>query len=112
MYALVFWSPQELGRRVTRPQQDDSNGGGERSRLMQYAGLGLELAASIIGLTLLGLWIDHRYSTGPKGVLIGVGLGVVGGLYNFIRAALRLSSQEIPPPHPRSDDKDRDRDEH
>ncbi len=95
---------------MTRPQQDDSNGDRQRSRLMSYAGLGLELAASIIGLMLLGLWIDYRYSTGPKGVLIGVGIGVVGGLYNFIRAALRLSSREIPPQHPRSDDEDRDRD--
>ena len=78
---------------------------------MQYAGMGLELAASIIGLTLLGLWVDHRYSTGPKGVLIGASIGVVGGLYNFIRAALRLSSREIPPPHSRNDDKEGDRDE-
>jgi F0F1-type ATP synthase assembly protein I len=78
---------------------------------MRYAGLGFELAASIVGLTLLGLWIDYRYSTSPKGVLIGVGLGVVGGLYNFIRAALRLSTKEIPPQHPRSTDEDRDRDE-
>ncbi len=95
-----------------RPQQDDSNGGDQRSRVMQYAGLGLELAASIIGLTLLGLWIDHRYSTGPKGVLIGAGIGVVGGLYNFIRAALRLSRSEFPPRYPRNDDEDRDRDQH
>jgi F0F1-type ATP synthase assembly protein I len=96
---------------VARPQQDDPNDGRQRSRLMQYAGLGFELAASIVGLTLLGLWIDYRYSTGPKGVLIGVGLGVVGGLYNFVRAALRLSRSEFPTQHPRSSNKDRDRDQ-
>jgi F0F1-type ATP synthase assembly protein I len=56
--------------------------------------MGFELAASILGLTLLGLWIDHRFQTGPTGVLVGAALGVVGGLYNFIRAALRLSAAE------------------
>jgi len=66
----------------------------ERSRLMRYASMGFELAASIIGLTLLGLWIDYRYQTGPKGVLVGAGLGIVGGLYNFLRAAVRLSAAE------------------
>jgi F0F1-type ATP synthase assembly protein I len=76
---------------------------------MRYAGLGLELAASIVGLTLAGLWVDYRFSTGPKGVLVGASLGVVGGLYNFIRAALRLSATEVPP-HLRRTDEDRDHD--
>jgi len=82
---------------VNRPQQNDFESGRERSRLMRYAGMGLELAASIIGLTLLGLWVDYRFHTRPTGVLVGAGLGVVGGLYNFLRTALRLSAAEKPP---------------
>ncbi len=58
---------------------------------MRYAGLGFELAAAIVGLTLMGLWIDYRFRTKPWGTVIGAMLGVVGGLYNFIRAALQMS---------------------
>jgi F0F1-type ATP synthase assembly protein I len=57
--------------------------------------MGVELAASIVGLTLLGLWIDYRWECGPTGVLIGAGLGVVGGLYNFIRRALEMSRSAL-----------------
>lgn len=53
------------------------------------AGLGIELAASLIGFTLLGLWIDQKFATGPWGTLICVVVGLIGGFYNFIRAALR-----------------------
>jgi F0F1-type ATP synthase assembly protein I len=59
--------------------------------------MGVELAASIVGLTLLGLWIDYRWECKPTGVLIGAGLGVVGGLYNFIRQALRLGREGSAP---------------
>jgi F0F1-type ATP synthase assembly protein I len=55
--------------------------------------MGLELAAAIVALTLAGLWVDHRFGTGPKGVIIGAILGVVGGSYNFIRQALALTKQ-------------------
>lgn len=57
----------------------------------RYAGMGMELAGAIVGLTLVGLWIDHRFETNPKGVLICAGVGIVGGFYNFIRQALALS---------------------
>ncbi len=74
-------------------QRDPSAEQGRSPNLLRYAGLGTELAASVIGLTLLGWWIDYRYKTSPVGILVGSGLGVVGGLYNFLRAALRLSRE-------------------
>jgi len=73
------------------PDSDDGSGRARQRHLLRYAGLGTELAASVIGLTLLGLWVDYRYETGPVGVLVGAGLGIVGGLYNLIRAALRFN---------------------
>jgi F0F1-type ATP synthase assembly protein I len=63
---------------------------------MRYAGMGLELGGAVIGLTLLGLWIDYQFGTTPVGVLVGAGLGVIGGLYNFIKAALRLNRSSEP----------------
>jgi len=52
--------------------------------------MGLELAAAIVALTLAGWWIDYKFGTDPKGIIIGAVLGIVGGSYNFIRQALQL----------------------
>jgi F0F1-type ATP synthase assembly protein I len=61
---------------------------------MRFASMGFELAAAIIGLTLVGLWVDYHFHTLPVGVLVGAGLGIVGGLYNFIRAAQKMSRDD------------------
>jgi F0F1-type ATP synthase assembly protein I len=58
---------------------------------LRLAGLGFELAASIAGGGLLGWWLDRRFGTAPKLLLTGLGIGIVGGLYNLIRAALAAS---------------------
>ncbi|MFQ5351195.1 MAG: AtpZ/AtpI family protein [Thermoanaerobaculia bacterium] len=55
------------------------------------AGLGIELAASVIGFTLLGLWIDRRWQTAPWAVVICASIGFVGGMYNFIRSAQKAA---------------------
>lgn len=60
-------------------------------RGMRFAGLGMEFAAAVAGLTLLGLWIDRRFDTEPWGVLVGAGVGIIGGMYNMIRQALATS---------------------
>jgi len=65
-----------------------------RGPLARYGSMGFELGASIIGLTLLGLWIDHHFGTSPVWVLVGAGLGITGGFYNFLRSALRMSKPE------------------
>lgn len=54
---------------------------------MGLAGLGMELAAAVVGLALLGYWIDRRFGSEPWGVLIGALVGIVGGLLNFVRQA-------------------------
>jgi F0F1-type ATP synthase assembly protein I len=50
--------------------------------------MGIEFAAVIAGFGLLGYWIDAHYQTSPWGLLVGVGLGLVGGMYNLIRESL------------------------
>jgi ATP synthase protein I len=55
---------------------------------IRYSGIGLELAGVIAGLALLGYWIDRRYGTSPWGILGGVCVGLVGGLYNLVRESL------------------------
>ncbi len=55
---------------------------------IRYSGIGLELAGATAGLALVGYWIDGRFGTSPWGILGGVTLGIVGGLYNLVRASL------------------------
>ena len=55
---------------------------------VRYSGVGLELAGATAGLALLGYWIDGKFGTSPWGILGGVFIGIVGGLYNMIRESL------------------------
>ena len=55
---------------------------------VRYSGVGLELAGATAGLALVGYWIDSRFGTGPWGILGGVVIGLVGGLYNLVRQSL------------------------
>jgi ATP synthase protein I len=55
---------------------------------VRYSGVGLELAGATAGLALLGYWIDGRFGTQPWGILGGVVIGLVGGLYNLVRESL------------------------
>jgi len=59
----------------------------------RFAGIGVEFAASVGGLVLIGYWIDRHFQSSPKGVLIGAILGIVGGGYNLIRQALAAAKQ-------------------
>ncbi len=55
---------------------------------IRYSGIGLELAGATAGLALVGYWIDRRFGTGPLGILGGVVIGIVGGLYNLVKESL------------------------
>lgn len=61
---------------------------------MALAGLGFELLAAIAGFAFVGYWIDRHYETAPWGLVIGAVLGIVGGLYNFIKAATRATRED------------------
>ena len=60
----------------------------ERPSWVRFSGMGFELAAAVIGFTLVGYWIGRHYDHARTGVLIGAGLGIVGGGYNLIRESL------------------------
>ena len=55
---------------------------------VRYSGVGLELAGATAGLALVGYWIDGKFGTSPWGMLAGVIIGIVGGLYNLIRESM------------------------
>ena len=60
---------------------------------VRHAGIGLELAGAVAGFALIGYWIDSRYGTSPWGLVVGVGLGLVGGLYNFVKQSLQATRE-------------------
>ena len=55
---------------------------------VRYSGIGVELAGATAGLALLGYWIDRRFGTAPWGIVGGVVIGIVGGMYNLVRESL------------------------
>ncbi len=63
----------------------------QSSQLVRISGMGTELAGSIIGMTLLGYLIDHFAGTLPWGVIGGAVVGILGGGYNFLRHATKIS---------------------
>ena len=60
---------------------------------VRFSGVGLELAGAVAGLALLGYWIDGRFGTKPWGILGGVVIGMVGGLYNLVRESLEATHE-------------------
>ena len=93
------------------------NQSAETQRLWRLSAMGSELAFGIIGMVLLGLFLDWWLGWSPWGVLVCTVLGVVGAVYNFIRQALALNkgsgvhirmsrpaASPAPPPGPKKDE--------
>jgi len=61
---------------------------------MKYAGMGFEFASAVGGFCVVGWWIDRHWQIeNHKGLLICAGLGMIGGLYNFIRQAMAATAE-------------------
>jgi F0F1-type ATP synthase assembly protein I len=83
---------------MSDPNDDEKRA--ERSRLGRSYSSGFEFVAAVVGFTLIGYWFDHHYGSSPKGVLIGLGLGLVGATYNLIRGTL-IANRKAAGPAPR-----------
>ena len=55
--------------------------------------MGLEFAGAALLLALVGYYIDRQAGTQPWGAVIGLGIGLVGGMYRFIKEALAANRQ-------------------
>ena len=53
---------------------------------MKYAGLGVQLAASILVFVFLGQWLDRKAGTSGLFTILGALLGFGGTMYALIRS--------------------------
>lgn len=65
----------------------------QKKILGRASGVGIEFAAAVAGFSLVGIWVDRHYGSGPWGLLVGLALGLIGGTYNLVRESL-LASKE------------------
>ena len=63
---------------------------------MRLASIGVELTAAVVGLGLAGYWLGGHFGNAKLGLLIGATLGVIGGMYNVVRVAWKLSKEGEP----------------
>lgn len=52
---------------------------------LRYAGLGIQLAATLLIFVALGMWLDKKAGTGALFTMLGALLGFGGTLYSLIR---------------------------
>lgn len=61
---------------------------------LRYAGLGIQLAGTILVCVLLGQWVDRRAGTDGVFTILGALLGFGGTLYSLIRELSRADKDE------------------
>lgn len=54
-----------------------------------YLGLGLQLAATIVIMVFVGIWLDGKFDTSPYLTLIFSFFGIFTGMYHFIKSVTR-----------------------
>ena len=70
------------------PEPPDKDDPSTLARALQQSQMGLLLVAPVLGLGGIGWLLDRYFSTQPWITLAGLVLGIVGGMVNFIHAAL------------------------
>jgi ATP synthase protein I len=59
-----------------------------------FAGIGLQFAASILLFVYAGQWLDRRLGTGPWFLIIGVFLGAGGAFYSMYRKLMAAQKDQ------------------
>ena len=79
---------------MAEPSKRNSRGDGRGSASWtRLSGIGFELVAGVGAVVLVGYWWDRHFGTGPKGVVVGAVLGLIGGMYNLIRQSLSATRE-------------------
>ncbi|MGH7499812.1 MAG: AtpZ/AtpI family protein [Gemmatimonadales bacterium] len=75
---------------MTTPQPGDGKGPGP----MRYAGLGVQLAVSLLVFVFIGRWADEKLGTGGILTIVAAFLGFGGTMYLLIRSLNRKDRDE------------------
>lgn len=54
-----------------------------------YLGLGLQLAATVVVMVFVGIWLDGKFSTTPYLTIVCSLLGIFAALYNFLKTVIK-----------------------
>lgn len=84
------------GKPVGTPERPDApRGAAEKGTSVgEYAGLGLQFAASIVLFLYLGQWLDRKLGTEPWLLLAGVFVGAGGSFYSMYRRLMAAQARE------------------
>lgn len=75
---------------MSKNDNDDSNGVSKvYKELAPYLGMGMQLAATVVIMVFLGIWLDEKFDSGPYLTIACAALGVFTGLYHFIKSVLK-----------------------
>lgn len=55
-----------------------------------FLGLGLQLAATIVIMVFLGIWLDEKFNASPYLTLIFSAFGIFTGMYHFIKSVSKF----------------------
>ena len=69
-------------------------GGRKSPGPMRYAGLGIQLAASLVVFVLVGQWADRKLGTNGILTILAAFLGFGGTMYSLIRQLNRRNGDE------------------
>ncbi len=72
--------------KINNPLKDNNN---SDNSWISYLGLGLQLAATVTIMVFIGVWLDGKFKTEPIFTVVFSFLGVISGLYNFIKTVLK-----------------------
>lgn len=76
MPELKVLMPKEPGKQKRSVASSPASGA-------EYAGIGLQLAASVLIFLFIGQWLDERFGTEPWLLLAGVFIGAGAGFYSI-----------------------------
>lgn len=89
---VTVWTPRAERLRRARGERT-----GSVEALMRVGAISLNFAYSTAGLALLGWLVDYLAGSFPVGLLVGAGLGLVAGAYQFVRQATAMSKGSTRP---------------
>ena len=78
----------------------------DRLNLARAYSLGFNFVAAFGVFAALGYWFDSSWDSSPWGLIVGAALGLIGGMYNLIKASHAVfedSSDRRPDSDERSD---------